>query len=355
MAEENGVVRFRFTGGLAANGELNFYQLSRSQYAAARLLYTLAKYQESGRVVSRLTEKSSADIRARAPVKGSFEYDAFIFLSTVAAQAAVQLPLDVMFTAIWEHLLSPFEGGLGLKAEARIELRRIDSKERVRLSQEETSRLEILRDIEHDKEVTKRDMLGLAKSILAQQEQTPGASVSRVDSIRLIAQDLQCEINRDTILEPYEHALEGIDVADRRKLFGKARPLIAEVGLPLRSSAEELAVAVGANDNTIGILNWQRAKDIKEMDAEKDAEEIRGKIVQFHTENGYGRFKPESADSINEFGGEVSFKLLRQMRANLTGVVLDAMKEEVILGEFLVTRDQEGNVKHLVLLGLGSV
>lgn len=351
MAEQTGVVTFNFAGGLAANGELNFYQLSRSQYAAARLLYTLAKYQETGRVVSRLTEKTTTDIRARAPVRGSFEYDAFIFLTTAAAQAAVQVPLEVLFTSVWEHVLSPFENWIGLKAEAKLELRRIQSREVSRRSREETKRVEILRDIEHDKEVTKREMLKLARDLLAEREVVPGTAELRTESLRLVSQDLECEINRDKILDPYEGALSKVSDEDRRKVFGKARPLIAEIGLPLRSSAEQLSVA--ANDNKIGVLNWQRAKDLKENDPEEDPEEIRGKIVQFHTENGYGRFKPEGT-RVNEFGGEVSFRLLRQMRSNLTGQVLDAMKEDEVLGEFLVTRDQEGNVKHLVLLGLNE-
>jgi hypothetical protein len=171
----------------------------------------------------------------------------------------------------------------------------------------------------------------------------------RTESIRLVSQDLECEINRDTILDPYERVLSRISDDDRKKIFGKARPLIAEIGLPLRSSADQLSV--GANDNKIGVLNWQRAKDLKENDPDENSEEIPGKIVQFHTENGYGRFKPEGA-RVNEFGGEVSFRLLRQMRSALTSQVLDAMKEEEVLGEYLVTRDQEGNVKHLVLLGL---
>src|SRR5689334_14031430 len=48
--------RFQFSGGLASRGELNFYELSRSQYAAARLLYTIARYQESGRVPQRISD-----------------------------------------------------------------------------------------------------------------------------------------------------------------------------------------------------------------------------------------------------------------------------------------------------------
>ena len=37
-------IRFVYSGGLADNGRLNFYELGRAYYACARVIYTVARF-----------------------------------------------------------------------------------------------------------------------------------------------------------------------------------------------------------------------------------------------------------------------------------------------------------------------
>jgi len=66
-------------------------------------------------------------------------------------------------------------------------------------------------------------------------ELRPDAPAARIQTFKAISDDLELEIRRDEIMSPYDDALAAIGDEDKRKLFSKSRPLIAEIGLPLRS------------------------------------------------------------------------------------------------------------------------
>jgi hypothetical protein len=347
--------QFRFTGGLADAGELNFYELSRSQYAAARLLYTLARYHETGRVVARLSEKSIADIRIRSPSSGSFIYDALVFVLAEGSKVAVSVPLKVLFTMVWDRILSTTSDFVNLKSEATLELRRIEQKTQVALSKEETKRLEILREVQHDKEVTKRELVGLARELYDEHSLRPDAPAKRLTGLKVIAEDLQLEIEREEIMKPHFDDLNKISSDDKRKLFGKSRPLIAEIGLPLRSSAEEFDVSVGRERRRIGWMDAERAAEIAETAPDEDLDQLVGQLIQYNVETGYGRFKIEEGTAANEYGKDISFRILKPMKNTMTDIILDAMKLDRVVGEFMVTRDKEGLPKQLVLINLTEV
>lgn len=354
--EESDVFRFEFSGGLADNRELNFYECSRSQYAAARLLYTVARYQETGRVVARISEKTVADFRIRAPQPGSFIYDALLFLAAEGSKAAVSVPLRAIFTMVWDRMLSNANHYIGLKTEAILELRRLELKTKPQLHADELKRLEILREVQHDKELTKRELINLARDLLQQQELRPDAPVERVTSLRVISDDLQLELSREEVMGPHFSELAKISDEDRRKLFSKARPLVAEIGLPLRTSAKELSVGVGKEHKRIAWLNPEKVAEISELEADEAMDRLRGQVIQYNRETGYGRFKLEEGSSgFNEYGREVPFRILRPMKEMLNIKIIDAMKEAVVIGEFMVTRDKEGKPKSLLLIELRDV
>jgi hypothetical protein len=339
------IFRFQFFGRLASKGELNFYELSRSQYAAARLLYTIARYQETGRVPQRITEKSTADIRARPPERGSYIYDAVLFLQQNAAQAAIGVPLNGLFTLVWEHLFPSASAWMRAQALARSERRQLDQKALVSLSKEETRRLEILKQIEQGKEVTKRQALGIFKDIHKNIPENDNHSIRRTN-VKLIIDDLNLEINKEETLLPYQKELEGLSKEQNQKLFGKARSLVTEIGLPLRGSADLLSI--GTDKNRYVELDSERLSELLELEEPDHPEYLKGKVIQYNVESAYGRLRL-SGEQLNVFGVQISFNVEISNRKKLSTKIIDAMKEDEVTGEFYVFRDAEGNIKRVVL------
>jgi len=93
-------IRFQFLGGMADNHEMNFYEAGRFQYGAARFIYTLEKFRQEGRIVSRIGEKVKADIRIKAPKEGSFIQDVLIVASPIIADTSIKCSFEALFAYI---------------------------------------------------------------------------------------------------------------------------------------------------------------------------------------------------------------------------------------------------------------
>ena len=68
--QDNDIITFSFTGGIAENHELSFYEAARFQYAAAKLLYKLEHFRQKGIVLDRVSRKIDADIRVSTAKEG---------------------------------------------------------------------------------------------------------------------------------------------------------------------------------------------------------------------------------------------------------------------------------------------
>lgn len=64
-----------YDGGIAAEGQLDFYEYSRAAYGFSRLVSTIEVYRRTGRVPQKITQKMKIDLLIRAPEKGSFPID----------------------------------------------------------------------------------------------------------------------------------------------------------------------------------------------------------------------------------------------------------------------------------------
>jgi hypothetical protein len=344
---EGDSISFKFTGGIADQGELNFYELGRSQYAAARLLYILGRYRATGEIVERVRDSTALDIRTRAPQKGSFLFEAFQIVQGQLAPALVSVPLKVLVTWVWDHLVPASAAWATVKFEGSLEAQRIKAKKDVALSKEETRKLEISTKAAEG-QATAKEAIELLRDIGEGLEYVPDASQERKLSIKVAHRDLLIEIKREEIMKPYEKELQAIPEEDKRKIFAKSRPLVAETGLPLKGSATNFSVGVGANDNEIGWLDKERLAELKELTKEDTVEFISGRIIQYNTQNGYGRFKVEKQQR-EQYGDDVGFRVARPKLAELQDEILESMKDNEITGEFVVTRDSDENVKYLEL------
>ena len=70
MVEET--IQVKFDGGIAAEGQLDFYKFSRSQYGLARFLATVEHYRRTRKVAERINARSYIELRISAPQRGSF-------------------------------------------------------------------------------------------------------------------------------------------------------------------------------------------------------------------------------------------------------------------------------------------
>lgn len=340
--------QFRFVGKNAEEGSLNFYELSRSQYASARLIYTLARYRETGRVLAKITEKVTTDIRARPVEQGSFIYSAFEYLSEAAAAAAVGIPLNALFALIWDGLIPIGKGKQYAEVLAKERLLEAQQRHVETMSKQETERLQIIKDILEGQSVSHEKAL----SFLAEQRQIERERADhgmRLENIDAAMADIRSEVNRNDLLNKHSDALRRISEDDRNKLVAKARRQVMDIALPTRSSATDLYIGESANDNRYCRLDFGTATEIADENTTKEEAWLSGKIVRYDTDNGSGRFRLSEAESKGEYGAQVYFFVPRSERATLGDEVIDAMHFGEVSALFSVTRGAEGLIKNLEL------
>ena len=131
-------IRFAYRGGLADSGRLNFYELGRAYYAASRLVYTVARFRRSGKVLAEISERIETQIVAeKTPQRGSFVFDAVALLLPAVAQAAVDVPLTVIFAWIWDRILPTSKLERAVESDALVEMARIGARSAIKLSKQE--------------------------------------------------------------------------------------------------------------------------------------------------------------------------------------------------------------------------
>ena len=169
------------------------------------------------------------------------------------------------------------------------------------------------------------------------------------------------EVERQQLLKPFEKQLSQIDAEDRRKLLGKSRQALIEVGLPVKGrSADDLLILAGNNDNAVGWLDHDRVSELEEMVEEPEVAILRGTIIQFNTKNGHGRFTLNPRYR-NDFGNEIRFRVPKERIILLQDSILESMKEsddgkrfQEVQARFLITEDKFGNIRQLELMDIIS-
>lgn len=121
---------------------------------------------------------------------------------------------------------------------------------------------------------------------------------------------------REQSLNEYRSQIENIDNDKILKLTSKVRPQIADMALPLRKSANNMALTYGSERTVAARLNIAEAFDInsRELSSEVSTEEIR--IAAYDRDTGVGKLDIPSLD-IKRINFSVPLGIRVRMRPKL--------------------------------------
>ena len=290
---ELSIIKFSFEGGLAESHRLDFYEASRFQYGAARLIYTLDSFIENRKVLDRVTMKvANGKFRVAPPEEGSWELDVFQRVLEGAAAGVVATPIVFGLQYVY-RLLFP-----------------------ARKRAQET--IDILQSLGSGADVKEID------SFLSTYE--------AVNEDKLIAKEIATRLIelkklRIQSLE-FEKHMGGISFEEKERLIQKTRTQFNEIGYPLSKSADRLSI----EDNTsteAPSLNLSH-RDIVGLSAdtiENILSIFEVEIKSFDKETGWGKIRIFSDDGSNNI---FSFMVKRRNLSSQRSEVLDAMKGKKI-------------------------
>jgi hypothetical protein len=331
-------ISFSFTGGIADEHELNFYEAGRFQYGAARFIYTLERFRQEGKVISRLTTKVKADIRVKAPQEGSFLQDVLVVAVPAITECAINTSFESIFAYAWDKLL-PKSKGTDVAVEiARKEVER--EREQTKQEAEKTKQFQTLESVANAGFATTQQALDIIRTVL--ENGAPSASGHTPSELGSFHDELQGQLIREQIVRENATQLARISPETERKLAGQLRRTVQDISLPLRSSASNLNVSA-PSVGKVANLDRETARRITEVEEDILPDVIRGNIKSYDVESGVGKFR------YDELQNPLPFRVPSAMKDSLKDRILDSMKKEDVLIRAYFVRDTYNNPTALVL------
>lgn len=294
-------ITFVFSGGMADDEELNFYEAGRFQYGAARFIYTLEKFRQQGRVAARLTAFVKADIRVKAPKPGSFVQDIIILALPAIAECAIRVPLDAMIAYVWDLLLPSTKPQDAVVELAKLELAR--EAERTAQEKERTRQTLLIKDIVTAGSATTAQALNFVKGVIADKE-AGAKDMQHIsdENINHLMQELDCVNEREILIKENYEELSKIDLTLQRKLTRQMRNSVRNMALPLRSSATYLSVGAGDRARRYARIDAEAARFITDQIEDTVPTPLRGSVKMIDVETGIEKSDGPSTKSLSPFG-----------------------------------------------------
>lgn len=342
------VIEISYDGGLAASGQLHFYEYSRASYGFARLLSTAEHFRRTGFVAQKINKRNYVDLVIVAPREGSFVTEVVVPALADPAMKLAAIPIKALVAYIFQ-LLSPRSKKTD---ETLIELAKIrlaEEKERTSQSREETKRFDALRKTVETETVTTRQALDLVKYAL----KTTNRAVDRLQPNKNVYEDMAREIAaeaaREKEIKAVESHLEKLDPKAVARLTSRVRPMVKEMGLPLRKSADNFTIGGAANDDQpLAYFDDARVKAIESKTTLEDPFVVDCRIKGYDRDAAVGKLKSE------EFPRALTFIVPPDRKLELQPKILAAMRDDVdtVNCEVLKVVDKSNQPTSLILMNV---
>lgn len=302
MREE---IQFRFDGRLAAHHEMNFYEASRFQYAAARLLVKMAKFRQGDVTVKKITNVSNVDIRLKTIQDGSFNINVEDFSKK---DSDVNLSLSDVMSFVADRIVPKFD--------------------------DDFKNLSSLDDKNHLK----------SKQILK------SSGLDDDQASRVISDSFRRErINESS------HVFRSIDEFSTAKIVASSAPLFKQMATAFRKSAKSLEIldVTDGIERSIVYLDKDVVDGIELAFVDDKLTEIFCNIIQFNKDNGFGKIK-FFVSSNHEFKSTVSFMVPYNRLGELWHKIVAGMNSSEIPLKGYLVRDSSNDIVRMVVVDIGD-
>lgn len=318
---------FEFEGALADQHRMNFYEASRFQYAAARLLVKLSQFRNSGRFRQKITDLSNVGITLEAQEEGSFRInvDAPDAAANDAEQNAfLDVPLANLLSYVSERIIAKTDDD---ELIALINGHRELVDRFGRIPDGDGEQLErVIRMLVEDH--------GLRAHIFPEAAEIIERRIS--------------EVGREDRLIASRAQIARIDPAREQKLISMASPLVSEMATALRRSANTLRIQSVRRGEVTNVLylNKRMAQEIESSDVDDEITPILGDIIQYNKETGWGKVRLQIA------AHPLSFSVPSDMKAQLQETLLRQMGRDQVYLQVYIVRDRAREPLRLILAGI---
>ena len=352
-------IKFQFTGGMTDNHEMNFYEAGRFQYAAARFIYTLEHFRQSGRIKERISFNINADIRVRAPQQGSFIQEVILHSAPIIAEPALRCSFEALYAFAWNLILPRSNANDVAIALSKQETER--EKQRTIQEKERTAQTKVLGNIASEAiaamakvsseaiATTPQTLKILEHSVLNGLTLNTNGYNLDTNELTQYRDEAADQLNREIIISQNQEHFNSITPETERRLASQLRNPVKDIVLPLKKSAVNLNISQGnKEDFRIASINSESARSISEVNESDSTTRIYCLIKSYDVETGYGKFR----EGIKL----IAFRVPTSSKNTLKPKILQAMNQqkEVWVVAYEI-KDAFGSVISLILDNINEV
>lgn len=322
MAEK---LTFHFEGALADAHRMNFYESSRFQYAAARLMVKLAQFRSKGKFVKNISSRSNIDIQLVSQADGSFNINIEDPGQPDDDKEFVKISLSDLIAYVSERIVEKLDGSV--LTENLIPNAEADGT---------------------DDEIEPTQLAEVDQIIDAYLNDNALLAGLPAD-IRELVKRRVAESHREKRIAENESAISKIDHEGGQKLVAMAAPLLREMAqTALRKSADsfEITSSIDGQTKTILFLDQKMAQDIETAIVDEIITPLLGDVIQFNKDNGWGKIKIEQGLKTLNFS--IPYDKLNELKQTL----IDNMKKDLVYLQTYQVRDRSLEVTRLIVVGI---
>jgi len=332
-----------YHGGLAAAGRIYFYEYSRASYGFARLLSTAEHFRRTGRVAQKIRTKNYVDLTTGAPKEGSFITE--VLVPTIASSVPQLAGVSVKgMVAYIFQLLTPRSEATDATVIELAKIRLVE--ERKASGAPHADVIEALERIVETQTATTQQALELARYALA----SSNAAVARLHDdpgqYAEIIKELEAEQEQKNETQKIEQYLQVLDTSSVARLSSRVRPMITEMGLPLRKDIKSFTIGAANENKPLAYFNAARVAAIESKTVEAESVIIECRIKGFDRDAGVGKISSVDLPRV------LKFVVPPERKLELQPKILRAMDDGVdtVTCEFLRVVDKSKQPTSLILI-----
>ncbi len=347
MADETATkIRLSYSGGIADAGRLHLYEFSRASYGYSRMLQTIEFYRREGRIAKRITGSANTDIIVSSPTKGSFAFESMVLVSGNVIPVLASIPFDVLVSYIIDILKFKRKSA----SDDIVELAKIRAaEEKARMDRDKKTEEERTKQLKSVEEIVKSGNSTVSQALYltnwALKSNNPSIARSGIDqnSLQSAVNDIESDVYRNQKLAGYENELARIPRDDLAQLASRIRPMVSEIGLPLRKSADVISFFSGDEEKAFGRFDEEQIEALESRSVDEQETNIEASLKSYDRENGTGKLREY------QIGGIHTFVIPINRRRDMAPKIAKAFQRKLSVFIGNIVRDSAGNMTSFIL------
>jgi hypothetical protein len=317
-------ISFIFDGKFASENRMDFYEAARFQYSAARLMVKLDNFRRKGEFPAKITYKNTPDLLLLPPRPGSFGLDVIGPALAVVGPLLIEVPLSAMLSYVIDRVFGSADDDTIRQALAT-QRELVETFDRAIAGHDDTMdrTLEMLQDrIERD------DFLN--------------------DQVRALYERMIADQQRQLELAQFRDQFRRINPDQEADLITMSAPLLKEMNVPLRRSANKIIVRSVKDGDRRDILRADKsmADAVELAVVDRHITTIDINIVQFNKQSGWGKFENE------EWEGNPPFVVPGDILEDARETIVNAMKEDLVEVDCFFVRSPAGIPQRIIVIDI---